>query len=391
MPKLAVVVPSNRADRIKAFCDAWRGQTRDADWFLVWDGPDTSMVPGSIFGRIDTWTSIGVGLVDSWIIPHKTAAIRSFGVLQAFRAGADYILCLDDDVLPYGPDHLEWLVDALESDVTSEWAWIGPQKQRGVPFELHYRQPWLHEGGWWNVPDLDAPTRLVEGIEDVYQHSRVLGQHVVPPGTFLALSAMHVIFRRDLAPAMYQLLQGPDWGYHRFDDIWSGMFAKLIADHLGQAVTYGDPLVEHRQASNVYTNLAQEAPGIREHELVWPHIAAIQSQGDCATCCYKSLADALAANDWAPGCDRSYWSKLAEAMKIWAGLFPCMADGGEVLLPPMAMARPSPTCTVGISAAPINGLVTPADRRALDDERTPHWRANYADGMRVPNWWEDQR
>lgn len=320
---IAIVVASNRPAQMQQCLDAWMDQTLPAQWFVVWDLDETPVLRSPL--SVTDWNRVDIATVlgnDHWIIPRKTAAARSFGFLIAYCAGAEVIVSLDDDVRPAGPSHLAQLVAVLETPVSAEWAGFGPQKQRGIPFELPRKTPWLHEGGWWNVPDLDAPTRLAAGIDPVYTAPHYRPQIVVPPGQWLALSAMHFAFKRELTPALYQLLMGPDWGYHRFDDIWSGFFAKKVCDHLGQPVTFGGPLVKHEQASNVYTNLVQEAPGIREHEQRWRDIAALPLAGDTVLDTYRSLADGLATFGG------EYWPKLAEAMRIWCDLF--VSKGGPI-------------------------------------------------------------
>lgn len=317
---VAVVVASNRPEQARALLDAWGDQTVRANWHMVWDmdfrPPLASMALDR--PRITHWDHMTIRDAlkdDAWIIPTRTGAIRSFGFLMAYRAGADVIVSLDDDVRPCGPDHLSRLIAALDTPVNSEWVGHGPQKQRGIPFKLGRRPSVLHEGLWWSVPDLDAPTRLVQDIDPAYTAPARHGHHVVPPGQWLAFSAMHFAVRRDFAPALYQLLMGPDWGYHRFDDIWSGLFAKRIADYLGEPVTYGDPAVEHLQASDVLRNLEAEAPGIGEHERRWREIAALPLEGNSVISVYRSLARGLA------GFGGDYWPKLAEAMGVWCDQF----------------------------------------------------------------------
>lgn len=320
---VAVVVASNRPEQVEALFKAWCTQTVPVHWYVVWDldeapqmGPPGGIVWHSYYRR-DIEHKLGTA---AWIIPTRTGAIRSFGFLMAYKAGNDIIVSLDDDVRPCGPDHLARLIAALDTPVNAEWVGHGPQKQRGIPFRLDKRPSVLHEGVWWNVPDLDAPTRLVEGIDPAYTVDARHGHHVVPKGQWLAFSAMHFAVRRDFVPALYQLLMGQDWGYHRFDDIWSGLFAKKIADYLGEPVTFGDPAVKHLQASDVLKNLEAEAPGIGEHERQWRHIAALPLEGNSVIAAYRSLARGLA------GFGGEYWPKLAEAMELWCDQFRPLRD-----------------------------------------------------------------
>lgn len=323
---IAVCVGTNRPDRYRRLREAWADQDIAAEWYVAWD---LDHLPGDVGmseyegdDTHDTHASIAAEFGDrAWIIPQRTGAIRSWALFRAWQAGHEVLVMLDDDVLPSGPGHLRDLATIIGAEIQNEWIGGGPQKQRGIPFLIGKRPVKLHEGLWWNVPDIDAPTRLVEGVRRLYERPYATGINLVPPGTWLAFSAMHVVVHRDLIPAMYQLLMGPAWRFHRFDDIWSGMFAKKICDHLGWAVTMGGPLVEHEQASDPLNNLVAEAPGIAEHERRWRDIAAIPVAGDCATCAYRSIAAGVARLEGAYP-----WAKLAEAMSLWADLFGCQAE-----------------------------------------------------------------
>jgi hypothetical protein len=164
---------------------------------------------------------------------------------------------------------------------------------------------------WANVPDLDAPTQLVHP-ELTLQGSP--GVKTIPRGTYFPMSGMNLAFRPELAPALYFLIMGRDWPYDRFDDIWAGVLVKKICDHLGFACTSGEPVVEHRRASNVFTNLRKEAAGIEANEYFWKAVDAVRLEADTVRGCYVELASKLRL-------EGEYFDKLREAMVLWAGLF----------------------------------------------------------------------
>ena len=128
------------------------------------------------------------------------------------------------------------------------------------------------------------------------------------------MCGMNLAFKAELAPIMYFLLMGKDWPYDRFGDIWCGVLAKKICDHLGYAVRSGQPLVDHQRASNVWENLRKEVAAYQINETIWKDVDSVVLTGTSFGDCYRELANNLTL----PG---DYWSKLRTAMQIWADLF----------------------------------------------------------------------
>lgn len=313
---VAIVTPTVRPERLLDFWEVW--QAPGVEFIFVHDAPEVPAAAGFVPGMHLSWKDADAHPW-GWIIPRRTAAIRSLGIWEAWKFGADVIVCLDDDVYPTSSDHLERLVIALDRTWQLDWVYPHPQGARGLPYQLKRRSTWLHMGAWNSNADLDAAHRLVLG--EKLTNLQAVEDRAVAPGQFLVLSAMHFAFRRELAPAAYHLLMGQgDWGnqwnLHRFDDVWAGMFMQKVCDHLGATMSYGGPLCEHRQTSDVFNNLVAEAEGMREHERRWQGIAALPVTGDCPKCCYESIAKGLIP--WG-----GYWEKLGLAMALWANLFPC--------------------------------------------------------------------
>jgi hypothetical protein len=130
---------------------------------------------------------------------------------------------------------------------------------------------------------------------------------------------MNLAFRREMIPAMYFLLMGANqreipWPYDRFGDIWAGVFAKKICDHLGFAISSGAPSVHHAKASNVEANLRKETPGYAVNELLWKEADSVMLRADSPARCYKELATKLPMQG-------EYWDTLKRAMTVWAELF----------------------------------------------------------------------
>ena len=261
-----------------------------------------------------------------WIIPRKSGACRSFPMYLAWKDGCDFILTLDDDCYPPTDNSNLFFIQHLEAFKCDRWfQTISGLKPRGVPYTDRGILPViLNHGLWTGVPDLDGPTSLV--ISDA--PSKVVlraNREVIPPGMFFPLCAMNVCYHRSAIPAAYNLLMGVELcGFDRFDDIWSGLFLKRIADHLGLYITNGLPFVYHAKASNPFNNNQKEALGIGIHEFFWKHIARAQLTSLTIQGCYAELAEWVKCfPDEYPDAPRvdGYFESLGNAMHIWLSLF----------------------------------------------------------------------
>src|SRR5258708_8269929 len=82
---------------------------------------------------------------------------------------------------------------------------------------------------------------------------------------------------------------GSQLPYDRFGDIWAGVFAKKVADHLGFAVSSGAPSILHSRASNPEMNLQKETPGYPLNEVLWQKVEALGLSAPTGTGCYGPI------------------------------------------------------------------------------------------------------
>jgi hypothetical protein len=308
---IAVVVPSNRPESLARWRDAWADHlaAHDARLYVVKDEPVT-------------WAQIAKDLgKDAWIIPRQTDCIRAYGYYQAWRDGADIIATMDDDCYPDDPDwiggHQLVLATTQLRDWTSTIDTPGV-RPRGLPRSAE--QPvGISMGLWSHVPDLDAETQL--NVDWASYQPSVGG--VVPRGHFFPMSGMNLAWRRDLTPLMYFTLMGshlttgePWHGMHRYGDIFAGLFAKRICDHLGYAVRFGDPLVRHDRASDPHANLERERVAKAANEWLWHVVRDAPLTARTPIECYVELAESIGRIRGHP-----YWPVLAQAMLTWTTLF----------------------------------------------------------------------
>jgi reversibly glycosylated polypeptide/UDP-arabinopyranose mutase len=259
----------------------------------------------------------------AWIIPRKSAAIRSYGFWKAWQQSADIIITIDDDCFPDNQNFVQKYIDNLSISVPRDWTPTYPFRDllftRGFPYKVRNEIPVkLSHGLWSNVPDFDGLTQLMS-CGKTYSHLPDI-LHSIPIGMFFPMSAMNIAFKAEITVLMYQLLMGYDrynnkLNYDRFDDIWCGLFAKKIIDHLQWGTLTGSPFVTHKRASNVFTNIKKEATGIEKNETLWESVKAVNLTQKDPVSCYLELANKIEFPK------EEYFSLLKRGMIEWANLF----------------------------------------------------------------------
>jgi len=313
--KTCVVVPTNREQSINEFLKAWKDifNQYQFDVMVIEDNKQPTLRINEPYNYHFTWKDIDGELNNcKWIIPRQTDCVRSFGYYMGYKIGYDYIITLDDDCFP--ADKILEHITALNNPVNFDlWYPTISPKPRGFPYyktERNY-ETLINHGLWYGVPDYDAPTQLYQAIKvdeiNYYEGS-------IPKGKYFPMCGMNLAFKREAVPMMYFLLMGKNYTYDRFGDIWCGLFAKKICDHLGYAIKSGKPFVYHERASNVYANLSKEMPGYEINESLWQRIDNVVLTKTTIVECYTELADSIDV-------EGKYWENLNLAMVLWAELF----------------------------------------------------------------------
>jgi len=254
----------------------------------------------------------------AWVIPHFNASIRSFGYWKAYKDGADYILTIDDDCLPGSDKFVATHIKNLSYKADPGWVSSCNFRTRGYPYDIRATSPvHVSHGLWENVADHDAPTQLALNTDLPTVNRQEVVTRIIPTGSYFPMCGMNLAFTRDIAPAMYFLLQGKFYEFDRFDDIWAGLFVKRVCDKMGWSIITGFPTVYHSRASNVYSNLIKEAKGIGVHEKFWRHVDQIPLTKTTVKELYIELADGVRQFEYSS----NYFAVLSDAMKEWVGLF----------------------------------------------------------------------
>jgi len=315
--KSVIVVPTIRVERISEWLEKWKKEFENSTIIIVEDNPETTFHITQENVIHYSWKDIDSDLGDkSWIIPKRTAAVRSYGFIKAFQMNPEYVITLDDDCYPESENFVKTHEHYLNQRHSDKWIQHAQSnlKMRGVPKNLTTRECVLNMGLWANVPDLDGNTQKEN--PDV-RINRQEFNFVLSPGQYAPISSMNMSFKRKVIPALYFLLMGSTWGFDRFDDIWSGIFIKRICDHLGFNISGGSPFIWHDRASNPDTNIQKEATGLIVNEHLWKDVENMKFTGKTFKDCYLELANQL--SDYQV--NKEYWPRLREAMVIWANLF----------------------------------------------------------------------
>lgn len=314
--KAAIVVPTVRPECILEFLQAWRSQFASHHVLIIEDHPEPIFSVSDSNVRHFSWADIDAEFgSDSWIFPRKTDGIRSYGFYKAWQLQPDIVITLDDDCFPRGEGFVEEHVRRLEQPAISRgWTSTGTGAMpRGVPYDALDREYEcvLNHGLWTNIPDLDALTVLT----NKRQPQEFVGvNQTVPKGIYFPMCGMNVAWKPELTPAMYFLLMGMNWPFDRWGDIWCGILAKKVCDHLNLGVKSGDPYIEHRKKSDQWTNLARETSGYKVNEMFWQAVDSIVLSAADIQGAYKQIAESLPL-------EGEYWSKLRRAMLLWADIF----------------------------------------------------------------------
>ncbi len=324
MTKIFLVIPTIRT---LDFLKNWRGQFKECELIIVEDHEQKTIAPSSRgFKRVHhfSWLDIKKDFgKDEWIFSRQNAGIRSYGFRKAHQLGADVIITLDDDCFPVQKTFVQDHLDNLGAKAPEHWFPTFPHPDymytRGFPYKnRNKKNVMISHGLWSNKMDMDAQTQLHTGEVNVRAYPPI--RQFVPPGQFFPMSSMNLAFTRDATPLMYFPLMGKDpdgksWRFDRFDDIWAGIFAKKIVDHLGFSVVNGSPFVEHKKASDVQKNLIKEKSGIQVNELLWKAVDAVKLTKNSPVACYRELTEKTTFPS------TRYFQKLREAMVLWSQLF----------------------------------------------------------------------
>ena len=310
MTRTVLVIPSNRPDCLAEWFKAWAPVKDWDDTVVVWDLPEVPHVNYEFPHYNLCWSDI-----KSPIFARKDSAIRWFGFHYVWALNKyDVTLTMDDDCRPYSPDWAATHVNNIFNQ--RRWVTTAGERTRGLPYSYLGVNPNIvaSHGLWQGVPDYDAIVALHTNNKPL--DNMPVGTQIMPSGCYFPMCGMNLAFKTSFTSAMYCPLQGEGSPYRRFDDIWCGIIAKKIADHMRLQFISGEPHIYHSKASDPFVNLVKEAPGIVMNEKFWLMVDEVDlrpatSQEDCIRLIGQNFLTK----------DDAYLKMIGEHMQEWAGLF----------------------------------------------------------------------
>lgn len=292
-----------------------------------------------------------VGL-DPAIVPYDSDNRRNVGYLMTLESGSDFLLSIDDDNYcidshDFFKEHAIVTAKPAQYEIANsatgflnicemlDWATVAKPYPRGFPYYArHKSEDWqirkgtaevhVNAGLWLVDPDVDAITWLVSApkVKKFGGSSLVLGKNSWAP-----VNTQNTSLRRDVIPSYYFIRMGyPISGttIDRYGDIFSGYFAQACVKHLGGAVRFGTPLVDHKRNSHNYIKDAgREWACIVLLEDVLPWLRGVKLEGKTHLDTYQSLShlleDAVEQFQGSLWTDpaRGYFHQVAFHMRSW--------------------------------------------------------------------------
>ena len=240
----------------------------------------------------------------------NTIQRRNIAMLYAYNQGADVVVTIDDDNYLTAPNYLAQHGLLAESTITettsSSSGWYNicrrlqhtgefyPRgysiKERGthprIKSELLSQRAVVNAGLWIGDPDVDAVTRLA--INPKVENA-LTPPFTLAPETYAPFNSQNTAIHRDVLPA-YCMVSGVG----RYDDIIPSFFVKRIADHLGDAIRFGTPLVrQERNPHNLFKDLENEVIGMQLTDRLVDWLRTVELKGVTYGECIKEITEAV--------------------------------------------------------------------------------------------------
>lgn len=328
-----IVIAALRPD-LTTFFEGWRTIFSKFHLIIIKDPDlDTDLhIPPGFDHHLYTKSDIQ-RIIGSSPINFSGHSCRYFGYLLSTKK---YIISVDDDCLPAKDDSGN-LIDAVAQHITNlktpatpfffntlyDPFRKGADFVRGYPFSMRNGvECVLSSGLWLNVADYDAPTRAVKSHERNTRY--VDAVMTVPLRTMMPVSGINVGFNRQvlgpvLAPALHLKRVGKQ-RWEAMEDIWWGMCAKVVCDHLGLGAKTGLPYVWRNGSGNAWESLKSEWEGVKLMEEIVPFFQSVKlprtatTAEDCAVEIAGLVREGLGTVD-------PIFGLAADAMEEWVKLW----------------------------------------------------------------------
>ena len=290
-------------------------------------------------------------------LPFNSIQRRTIGLLKAWEDGAGVVITVDDDnwMLNHDFVRLHNIVGhtpelpAFES--SSGWFNVCSQLEEASGTPFYHRgypraQRWkerdeftctspirrrvaVNAGLWLDDPDIDAMTRLERPIVVRGMRAGAPERFVLQPGTWSPFNSQNTALLREVIPAYFIT---PSVG--RYDDIWPSYLVVRIAEHLGDVIAYGQPLLrQKRNEHNLWKDLDNERIGSLLTDNLCATLREIRLTGSTYHQCFGELVSKL-REAWQPDHTWTDAMKSArdgwlEGMAIWHEIFKRAGEGAR--------------------------------------------------------------
>ncbi|KAI3855175.1 hypothetical protein MKX03_033255 [Papaver bracteatum] len=330
-----VVIAALRSD-MSSFMEQWRPFFSRFHLIIVKD-PDLGadlQIPDGFNYNVYTQTEIDQVLASTPVknINFSGYFCRYFGYLMSRKK---YIISIDDDCFPIKDDKTGILIDAVGQHITNlrtpatptffntlyDPYCDGADFVRGYPFSLREGVKCVLSCGLWlNLADLDAPTQAL--VPDKRNTRYVDAVLTVPKSSLMPMSGINVAFDREMiGPALVPGLRLASEGKVRWEtmeDIWCGLCAKVVIDHLNLGVKSGLPYVWRNESGNAVESLKKEWEGMKLMEELVPFFQAVKLSATTTEDCVIEVANMVKEN---LGSSHESIGLAAAAMVEWVSLW----------------------------------------------------------------------
>jgi len=295
MDTTITITTINKPVFLESLCENIRKyQHRDVDIIIIGDQktPDLKEycqtvseeygTPIEYLDLIDQQRKLPQVLLD--IFDYNTPDRTMLGGMLAYLRGAERIIAIDDDNYVTENDFIGWheVVGKKEKGVNtihSDTGWFNVCKMldantsfypRGYPFGQRHKiehttninknaRVVANQGMVLGDPDIDAVQRLVQPVNAIGMN------HQYPPQfgltkTWAPFNYQNTCIIRELIPCYFRPKSGL-----RNADIWTAYIFQRLAEHMGDVITWGQPLVKQiRNEHDLFEDLEVELQNNKE-------------------------------------------------------------------------------------------------------------------------------
>ncbi|GAX85093.1 hypothetical protein CEUSTIGMA_g12513.t1 [Chlamydomonas eustigma] len=309
------------------FLDKWRSVLQAYHIIVIQSGVENLQIPEgfniTIYRVSDAKKILGD---DAWCLINNDGSLnRSFGYIMSQKK---YVYTFDEGCLcasdPSGKE-IDALAEHLVNLTSPATPFFfntlydpyrpGTDFVRGYPFSLREGVATaVSHGLWLNRPDYDTATALVKPHE---RNARYVDAVLtVPKGVLYPMSSINLAFDREaIGASMYNcmsIIEQPG------DEMWSGLCAKVISDHLGHGHKTGLPYIwnSEKPIAKLVSNIQKDTKVLLWQEELVPFFSQLKLSpaSNTAVLAYTEIAETVKKQ---LGPKDQYFMQLSEAMLCW--------------------------------------------------------------------------